>query len=613
MEQEREPSDKPVVAFAPYDLGQILPFFLMINDSGIVTNAGRAILKLFGDEKIIGRSVFEILSVKKPRRFDPTNGFRDVLGQRLRLELHGLGALATSDIFGMAFPAANHDTAGIVIAATPGVNVGSFVETHGLRVSDFGPADGSADLLPLLAMQSDMLEDSKKQSKRLREARDAAERLANHDALTGLPNRRAFMKKLSVALAIQSVAVVHIDLDRFKEINDSYGHAAGDAALKHAAEAMTDILGGLAYCARLGGDEFVAMIEAPEADIVLHQLSEALIARLSDPFMHESELLSVGVSIGMARAGPASGLTADDILHQADLALYSVKRSGRGHIQMCTPALLNEQLAFQSLISEMRRGLAEQEFKAYLQPQVEARTGRVLGFEALARWNHPDRGVITPPHFLQEAERAGLMQEIDKQIRSSALDALRMSDRSTTPIPKISLNVTIKDLMDPCFRETLIWDLQSKSLRPERVQLEIVEAVLFDQNTDSITAACKSFVNEGFALALDDFGTGHASVLSLMNLPVSVAKVDRAFTNGLTADSRTAAMAKALVGIAQTLGLDVLAEGVNDPEDVDALRQMGCEAFQSFLFGRPMAIADALAWLAARPPVPMSVLKDASG
>lgn len=600
MGEKHRYAEPPSITFSPEDLGRVLPFFLLLDSDGVVEAGGQALLKLLGQKNVVGRSVFDILDIVKPRRFDQNEALRDILGQRLRLELKGLENQAPSTLFGMAFPVRHNGKSNVLVAATPGVNARSFVEVNGLKISDFGPADGSADLLPLLAMQDDMLEDIKKKSARLTEARDAAERLANHDALTGLPNRRALMKTLSVALNQAAVSVVHLDLDRFKELNDTYGHAAGDAALKHAATAMADVFGDRAVCARIGGDEFVAVMKNDASEDTLRHTSEALLAQISEPFVHENEHLTIGASIGLARAKPTDELTADDILHHSDLALYAVKRSERGHIVMCTPDLLSEQMAFQTLTSEMRNALAERQFEAYLQPQIEAKTGSVLGFEALVRWHHPTRGVLMPGQFLPEAERAGILQEIDDQVRRSALNTLIESDNTGAPIPKVGLNVTVHDLVDPSFREDLVWRLKANDLDIHRVQLEIVESVLFDRNTGSISDACQALVEEGFVLALDDFGTGHASVLSLMNLPIAIAKIDRAFTNGVARDSRKEAMARALVGIAQTLGLEVLAEGVNNHDDVNVLRSMGCEFFQSYHFGKPMAPKDALNWMVDR-------------
>jgi len=589
------------VTLLPEVLQRVLPFYVLLDDDGVVRSVGLALLKIAGASGMLGRPVSEALRIVKPRRLDPAKAMKDGFGVRLTIDIPGLIGTGSSSMFGMAFPV---DCAGgphVLIAMTPGVNARSFVLDRGLKLSDFGPADGSADILPLLAMQADMLEDSKMKSARLSAARDNAERLANHDMLTGLPNRRALMNQLTRALAGGPVAVAHVDLDKFKEINDTYGHAAGDAALKHTAAAMQEVFGEGALCGRLGGDEFVGLIEGAWSDDALIDLAHQVIARIALPFRFKDEALTVGASVGLATAAPHGGFTADSILHNADLALYEVKRAGRRKAVLCTPELLAAHSAFQMLSTDIRRGLTENEFLAHLQPQVEASTGAVLGFEALVRWQHPTRGLLLPGQFLDVADRAGHIQPIDAAVRWSALKTLQRWDAVGIRVPKISLNVTMRDLLNPRFCEILLWDLDARGLDTTRVVLEMVESVLYDDKATQITRACQTLVQEGFVLALDDFGTGYASILSLVNLPISIVKIDRAFTAGVAQDACKQALARSMIGMATTLGLDVLAEGVDNDADVQVLRAMGCQRFQSFHFGRPMSPTDALKWLGGRP------------
>ncbi|MBC7736888.1 MAG: EAL domain-containing protein [Candidatus Saccharibacteria bacterium] len=587
------------VTMSPDILRQILPFYVLVDDESVVRSVGSALFKLAGD--LLGRPVFEVLRIVKPRRLDPQRALKDGFGERLTVEIPGLFGGGSSRLFGSAFPVNCAGLPGVLIAMTPGVNARSFVQDWGLKLSDFGPADGSADILPLLALQADMLEDSKMKSARLSTARDSAERLANHDVLTGLPNRRALMTHLTEALAGGPVAGAHVDLDKFKEINDTYGHAAGDAALRHAAAAMQEVFGDGALCGRLGGDEFVGLLPGTWTDNDLIDLADRVIARICRPFRIKEEAVMVGASVGLATAAPQDGMTADSILHNADLALYEVKRAGRMNAVVCTPELLAAHSAFQMLSADIRRGLAEHEFLAYLQPQVEACSGTVLGFEALVRWQHPTRGMLQPGQFLEVADRAGHIQLIDAAVRRSALNTLQRWDAGGVRVPKISLNVTMRDLLDPRFCETLLCELDARGVDTTRVMLEIVESVLYDDKATVITQACQRLVHNGFVLALDDFGTGYASILSLVNLPISIVKIDRAFTAGVAQDARKQALARSMVGMASTLGLLVLAEGVEDDADVMVLRDMGCERFQSYHFGRPMAPPDALTWLAGRP------------
>lgn len=582
-------------------LGRVLPFYVLLDNDGVVQSVGPSLLKIADPAHLLGRSVFEALRFVKPRRLNPEEALRDGLGVRLTVEIQAVSGKGSLGLFGMAFPIDHAGAPHILIALTPGVNARPFVETHGLKILDFGPADGGADILPLLAMQQDMLEDGKKQAAKLRAARDSAEHLANHDVLTELPNRRALIKELTAALEREAVAVVHVDLDHFKEINDTHGHAAGDAALRHAAASLTHVLGESALCARLGGDEFVGIVNGMCSGSALADLADRVIDRISHPFSFNGEALTVGASVGLAIAGPEDRMSADEILHHADLALYQVKRTGRMKALLCTPELLAAHSEFQLLSADIRRGLAAREFVAHLQPQIDAGSGAVSGFEALARWAHPRRGLLMPGQFLGATDRAGIIQALDAEIRRSALDTLKHWDDAGTKVPTVSLNVTIQDLLDPQFREVLLWDLAARNLDTSRVVLEMVESVLYDDNAAQIAQACQTLVKEGFVLALDDFGTGYASILSLVNLPISIVKIDRAFAAGVARDTRKRALAKSMLGIATTLELEVLAEGVDDDADVAVLREMGCELFQSFHFSRPMAPVDALRWIEGRP------------
>ncbi len=582
------------------DLGRILPFHILVGQDGVVTSVGPTLMKIADVDRLLERPLFDGVRFLKPRRLDPQKALRDGLGVRLSAEIKGVSGKGKLGMFGMAFEIFHAGTPQILIALTPGVNARTFVERHGLKIADFGPADGCAETLTLLAMQQDMLEDGKRQSAKLRAARDSAEHLANHDVLTELPNRRALMRELTEALPREPIAILHVDLDKFKEINDTQGHAAGDAALRHAGAALRYVLGDTALCARLGGDEFVGMVcGAPDTE-ALKTLADRVIQHISHPFRFNGEDLSVGVSLGLATAAPEDRMSADEILHQADLALYEVKRTGRMRAMLCTPELRNAHSEYQSLSADIRRGLHEREFVAHFQPQIEARTGAVAGFEVLARWNHPTLGLLLPEHFLAAADRAGLIQALDAEVRRSALSTLTSWDEAGLKIPKISLNVTTRDLQNPQFREVLLWALEARGIDSRRIVLEMVESVLYEESAGQIKQACLALVEDGFVIALDDFGTGYASILSLVNLPISLVKVDRAFAAGVAGDVRKQSLVRSMLKMAATLELEVLAQGVADHADVEILREMGCDLFQSFHFAHPMPPEQAFAWMQDR-------------
>jgi len=587
------------VTLALGDLDRLFPFGIVVDQGGRVLGLGPSLKKLPGMASAVGTRVFDALRFTKPRSIDPDRLFQDVLCKRITCEVPDPDAAKPVAFFGMAFNVEMGAAPHVLLALTPGVNARTLVEDRGLRISDFGPADGSADLLPLLAMQEEMVADGKKKTARLEAARDEAERLANLDVLTGLPNRRALMRRLEQSLSEGPLSVMHVDLDHFKDINDTYGHAAGDAALRHAAEALQSVVGVDQLCARLGGDEFVAVVQGGDADL-LDAMAKKVIASLSRPFKFKGENIVAGASVGLAQTRPWDGQTPDSVLHRADLALYEVKRGGRGSVLLCSPQLLEEFTAFQELSSDIRHGLMEGEFAAHFQPQINAETGGVEGFEALARWQHPTRGLLAPGAFLGAAERGGYVQTMDAQVRAYALDALAFWDNAGLDVPKVSLNVTMKDLQDPQFRDTLVWDVEKRNLDPGRVVLEMVESVIFDESTTGIFDACQDLVAQGITLALDDFGTGHASILSLVKLPMTLVKIDRAFISGIADDPQKQTLTRSMIEIARTLGLDVLAEGADDDRDVEVLLGIGCNVFQCFHFARPMSREDAVTWLAAR-------------
>ncbi|MEM9341628.1 MAG: EAL domain-containing protein [Pseudomonadota bacterium] len=589
------------ITLDPDDLNLIFPFGILVGPDGVILGFGASMEKLPGMTTALGKQVFDALHFTKPRLIDREKLLQDVLGKRITCEVSDPNGLKPVAFFGMAFNVTMAGTHHVLLMLTPGVNARTLVEDRGLSTTDFGAADGSADLLLLLAMQEEMVADGKKKSARLEAARDEAERLANHDALTGLPNRRALMRELARCLSEGPLSVMHVDLDHFKEINDTFGHAAGDAALRHAAEGLRTVVGEGALCARIGGDEFVAILEGEVPQDQLEVMANVVVTALSRPFDFRGAEITAGASVGMAQTTVGDGQSPDDVLHSADLALYEAKRGGRGHALLCTPQLINEHAAFQGLSADIRHGLTENEFAAFFQPQVNAQTGTLSGFEALARWHHPMRGIQLPATFMPAAERAGLMQVLDAQVRRSALDTLAIWDREGFDVPKVSLNVTMKDLQDPEFRDVLEWDVLSRDLTPQRVVLEIVESVLYDESATGIHNACDSLVQRGFTLALDDFGTGHASILSLVELPMSLVKIDRAFIAGIASNERKRTLARSMIDIALTLGLEVLAEGADDARDVETLQTMGCNLFQSFHFARPMSHADTLDWLRTRP------------
>lgn len=569
--------------------GRLVPFGVLVDGTGLVRSLGPSLKKIASPEFQVGRYVFEMFDFKKPRRLNPKEVFQDALDARITMEVATNKEGEVLSLFGMAFNVVVDHAPHVALVVTPGVNARWLIEDKGLRPSDFSPGDGSPDLLPLLAMQEEMTADSKKAAARLKDTHERLQWLAHHDSLTDLPNRRALMQAMSDAILKERVSVVHVDLDEFKALNDTFGHAAGDAALKHTASCLRSVFGGNALCARFGGDEFVVLLRGEAHPDTVAELAVAVIAAVAAPFSFGGETLTIGASAGIAHGEPEDVLSSDEVLHRADLALYEAKRKGRGSVQMCTKDLLNAHSAFQELSADIRRGLEQKEFVAHFQPQLHAESGALIGLEALARWNHPDHGLLLPGQFLEAAQRTNLLLRLDQEVRRSALETLEIWDMQGLFVPKMSLNVTVQDLVRPEFAYELMWDVDARKIAPQRLMLEIVEAVLYDENADEIRAACERLTALGFSLALDDFGTGHASALSLVNLPIAQVKIDRAFAADVAGDARKQVLASAMIDMATNLGVNVLAEGVNSALDVKTLQGMGCTVFQAFHFYRPMA------------------------
>ncbi|MCG6882188.1 MAG: EAL domain-containing protein [Silicimonas sp.] len=579
---------------------RIVPFGVIVDAGGIVRSLGPSLRKIASPECGVGRPVFEAFSFRKPRLLKPDLVFQDVLGARITMDVHTSEADSTVSVFGMAFNITIDGLPHVALVMTPGVNARKLIEEKGLRTSDFSAGDGSPDLLPLLAMQEEMAADSKRAAARLKSAYDEAERIALHDTLTNLPNRRALMIALRDVTQKEPLSIVHVDLDRFKEMNDTYGHAAGDAALQHAASALRSVFGDETMCARLGGDEFVVLLRGAAQEAKLSKFGKAVVAAVSAPFKFRGEHLKIGASVGLAHTDSSDGLSADELLHRVDLALYEAKRSGRGCARLYTAEMLSAHSAFQSLSADIRRGLGAHEFIAHFQPQVHAKSGALVGFEALVRWNHPQHGLLRPDHFLSAARRARLLQALDREVRQFALDALAEWHGQGLVVPKLSLNVTSEDLLNPDFSDSLLWDLDGRDIEPRRLVLEMVESVLFDENGTEIAETCERLVGKGATLALDDFGTGHASVLSLANLPIALVKIDRAFAAGVAEDARKRFLASSMIEMATNLGVGVMAEGVASDEDVETFQNMGCTLFQAFHFEQPMTRDEAAACIEAR-------------
>ncbi|WP_232631401.1 putative bifunctional diguanylate cyclase/phosphodiesterase [Methylobacterium sp. Leaf118] len=438
-------------------------------------------------------------------------------------------------------------------------------------------------------------------------ARGAA--LALQEPLTGLCNRIGLHERLDAALAESArtgtpLAVLMLDLDRFKAINDTLGHPVGDALLCKVAERLRRAVRKDDVVARLGGDEF-AILQAGAAQ---PQAAVALAARLVDlvgrTYVIDGHMLNVGLSVGVALA-PADGASADDLLKHADLALYRAKAEGRATYRFFEPAMNAQMQARRSLEVDLRRALALKQFALVFQPQFQIETGQVVGFEALLRWNHPERGPVSPALFIPLAEEIGVIVAIGEW-------ALRTACREAASWPQpasIAVNLSPVQFRGGKLVETVTHVLAQTGLDPTRLELEITEGALLD-NTDSVIAVLNGLRRLGVRISMDDFGTGYSSLSYLQKFPFDKIKIDQSFVRGMAGNAECGAIVRAIARLGASLGMRTTAEGVETSDQLAAVRAEGCTEVQGYLTGRPMPGIEAAALLgpaaAEAPAVPFA-------
>jgi diguanylate cyclase (GGDEF)-like protein len=428
----------------------------------------------------------------------------------------------------------------------------------------------------------------------LASSREEAHRLALHDALTGLPNRVLLAGRLEQDLAHAQrdgtmLAMLCMDLDRFKQVNDTLGHPVGDALLRAVANRLRDCLRECDTVARLGGDEF-AIVQAPlrrVEDAVT--LAQRLIEALSEPYELAGHQVVIGASVGIALA-PADAAGAGELLKMADLALYRAKTNGRGTFRLFEPGMDTEMQARRVLELDLRRAIAGGEFELHYQPLVNLSSGRVAALEALARWRHPRRGLLLPGEFIPLAEKTGLIVPLGAwALRQACADAARWPADTC-----VSVNVSAVQIKGPGLVEAVLGALAASTLRPERLELEITEAALLT-DTDAALATLRELRALGVRIAMDDFGTGYSSLSYLRKFPFDKIKIDRSFVRDIETCADSTAIVRAVTGLGANLGIATVAEGVETLAQLDRLRAEGCDQVQGYYFSRPVPAADVAA------------------
>ncbi|MHB2211147.1 putative bifunctional diguanylate cyclase/phosphodiesterase [Methylobacterium sp. CM6257] len=427
-----------------------------------------------------------------------------------------------------------------------------------------------------------------------------ADEMARLDPLTGLPNRLLLRERLAEALARlarsgEACALLLIDLDRFKPVNDTLGHPIGDALLEKVADRLRSTVRPTDTVARIGGDEFV-ILQAGIRDAAGTQvLARRIVDLIGRTYMVEGHLLTIGASVGVALA-PEDGVDADKLLKNADLALYRAKLDGRGTYRFFEPEMDARMQARRKLELDMRQALARREFQLHYQPQLQLESGKLIGCEALIRWRHPERGLVSPLDFIPLAEEIGLIVPIGEWvIRQACRDAM------TWPAPmSVAVNVSPAQFKSDRLVETIISALATSGLPAQRLEVEITEGVLLQENENTLQTLHR-LRELGVRVSMDDFGTGYSSLSYLRSFPFDKIKIDRSFVKDLATKPDGEAIIRAIAGLGKSLGMTTVAEGVETPEQMQRIRLEGCTDVQGYLISKPVPIEDLVQVFASYP------------
>jgi diguanylate cyclase (GGDEF)-like protein len=424
-----------------------------------------------------------------------------------------------------------------------------------------------------------------------RQAQSKLNYLAYHDPLTGLSNRRSFIERLEESLREtarrgERLAVLFIDLDQFKQVNDSLGHGVGDELLVSVAARLSEHVRLIDMLARLGGDEFICLMEAVRSNDDVEILANEIIGAFEYPYKLGDHELFLTASVGICLS-PGDGDSVLDLMRNADTAMYRAKALGRGNYHFYTPEMTRDAQDRIRMENLLRRALDNGELTVHLQPQVETRSGRLVGAEGLVRWNSPELGLVMPTRFIPLAEDTGLIVGLGNWVlRESCRQVMQWRD-SGFDLPQVSVNLSVKQLERPGFIEVLSEILDETGMDAGSLKLELTESVVMAV-TDSF-ALLDRLHDLGISLALDDFGTGYSSLSYLKMLPVQQLKIDKSFIDGIGKSSGDEAIIRTVMALARSLDFEVVAEGVETVEQSEFLCSLGCEQLQGYLHGKAVA------------------------
>jgi diguanylate cyclase (GGDEF)-like protein len=472
-------------------------------------------------------------------------------------------------------------------------------KNYNLTLYPFSGNDELAKMGRAFSVMIDSIHDQVKSLSSEIEQRKKTEELleyqAHHDELTHLCNRPLFMDRLEHAIKKakrqnEQLAVLFIDLDRFKEINDSLGHTIGDRVLMTIAERLRDNLREVDTIARLGGDEFTLILEEMNDMVQIDEIAAKLVLVIQKPMQIDEHQLYVTCSIGISLY-PMDGENGHSLLRNADSAMYKAKEEGRNSYQYYTQELTERAYARVSLESSLRRAIENKEFIVYYQPQIDGRDDTLIGMEALVRWLHPSEGLIFPNLFIPVAEETGLILAIDAFVMKSAMaQVVKWRVEELNP-GVLSLNLAMKQLWQDSFVETIQTMLDETGCRAEWIEFEVTEGEIM-KNPEKAIGILKRLHDMGIILAIDDFGTGYSSLSYLKRLPLDILKIDQSFIKGLPDNSEDIAIVRSTIALAKSMGMRVIAEGVETREQKEFLVENGCSHIQGYFYACPLSVAE---------------------
>ncbi|HLC19243.1 MAG TPA: EAL domain-containing protein, partial [Thermodesulfobacteriota bacterium] len=428
-------------------------------------------------------------------------------------------------------------------------------------------------------------------------------RMAYYDALTGLPNRSLFLDRLFSMLPLvrrhgHRAAVLFIDLDQFKVINDTMGHAAGDELLKSVAERLKTIHREYDTVARFGGDEFIILVHDLDGIECLGTIVEKIFASFKAPFLLKDHEIHVTPSMGVS-VYPDDGEDAETLVKNADIAMYRAKDDGRNNYKLYTPAMNTRTFERLRLTNELHRAIEKEEFVLHYQPQIECRSGAIVGVEALVRWNRP-ASMVPPSEFIPLAEETGLIVPLGEWILRTACTEIRTWQTLGLKDARVAVNISARQFKHPEFIETVGSILRETGIEPCSVELELTESMIMEKAERSIEWL-RRLKDMGLKITIDDFGTGYSCLEYLKRMPIDMLKIDAAFVKDITTDADDASIAIAIIRVAHSMKLEVVAEGVETAEQFKFLKGLLCDKAQGYLFSRPLPADECMGLLRKGP------------